>query len=268
MAAVLTIICLALACLLACPVTGHAAERMRVDVELVLAVDVSRSMMAEELALQRRGYVEALADPDIGAILAGGRLGRVALTYVEWSGAGDQIVVVPWRVLASPRDAEAFSDELANAAAHVAFRTSISAALDAAVALIASNDIDGERRIIDISGDGANNDGEPVTLARDRALEQGITINGLPLVTGMGLGGRVEVQEVDQYYRDCVIGGPGAFSMPVRDWEQFGQAVKHKLALELSALPLPSPAAHPFPVSAGFDCLAGEKLWKLQNGKS
>ena len=251
---------------------GHAfadESDIAVDIELVLAVDVSRSMMAEELAIQRRGYVEALADPSIASAILGGRHKRVALTYVEWSGNVEQRVVLPWRLIASADDARRFSEDLDAAPANRSFRTSVSSALRFSAALFDGNGFASDSRIIDISGDGANNDGGPVEIARDEAVASGITINGLPIVTGLGLTGRVEFGDVDGFYRNCVIGGPGAFAIAVREWPQFGEAVRRKLQLELSGARIPEvDAASPFMPVAGFDCLAGERLWNLQHGRS
>lgn len=242
---------------------------VNVDIELVLAVDVSRSMMAEELAIQRRGYVEALADPAISAAILSGRHGRVALTYVEWSGEAEQRVVVPWRLIASVEDARDFAGELDAAPANSSFRTSVSAALRFSARLFDGNGFASASRIIDISGDGANNDGGPVEAARSDVVARGITINGLPIVTGIGLMGRVEFADVEGFYRNCVIGGPGAFAIPVREWRQFGEAVRRKLQLELSGAggQRGDDRAGLVPV-AGFDCLGGERLWNRQHGRS
>lgn len=244
-----------------------------VDVELVLAVDVSLSMMAEELAVQRKGYVAALRDPSVVAAMLGGERGSVAITYVEWAGAGAQQAVIPWRLIADEADAAAFAMDLERAPIQRSFRTSISSAIDHAVASIETNAFSGTSRVIDVSGDGANNDGAAVTEARDRAIALGITINGLPIVARVGLAGNVEVDAMDTYYANCVIGGPGAFSVPVENWSEFAQAVRHKLTLELSKLGTDAPGYTGRATLAAirqaekYDCLAGERLWMLQNGK-
>lgn len=248
-------------------------ENGQVDVELVLAVDVSLSMMAEELAVQRKGYVAALRDPSIVAAMLGGERGSVALTYVEWASAGEQQTVISWRRISTEAEAESFAAELERAPIQRSFRTSISSAIDHAIMLIEENGFAGTSRVIDISGDGANNDGAAVTEARDRAIAKGITINGLPIVARVGLAGNVEVGSMDEYYANCVIGGAGAFSLPVKNWSEFAGAVRRKLTLELSDLDATSPddwgrvirAAANSP--GAYDCLAGERLWMLQNGK-
>ncbi len=258
---------------LAAAVSPPPAPPAAVDVELVLAVDVSLSMMAEELVVQRKGYVEALRDPAVVAAMFGGTHRRVALIYVEWAGAKEQQVVIPWRVLEAEADALRFADDLSRAPVRRSFRTSLSGAIDFAVSLIETNGIGGTQRIIDMSGDGANNDGAAVTAARDRAVAQGITVNGLPIVARVGLAGGVEVGGMDEYYANCVIGGPGAFSIPVRNWSEFSQAVREKLTLELSGVPGSGDShRHVLPAAAtaaggAYDCLAGERLWMLQNGK-
>jgi hypothetical protein len=247
-------------------------EAIPVDVELVLAVDVSLSMMREELEVQRRGYVEALRDPTVIEAMLGGLHGRVAIAFMEWSGEKEQLTVIDWRVIASQADARAFAAALEAAPVSRSFRTSISSAIDRAVAKIDGNGIAGSTRVIDISGDGANNDGAGVADARDRAVAAGIVINGLPIVARVGLAGNVEVGAMDAYYANCVIGGPGAFSIPVQDWREFSWAVRRKLALELSGTHPPAPIVLPAAMSGEparnpVDCLAGEKLWLLQNGK-
>ncbi len=249
------------------------AAKADVDVELVLAVDVSLSMMAEELAVQRNGYVAALRDPSVIAAMLGGEKGRVAITYVEWAGAGEQQIVIAWRVLETPGDAGRFADDLSRAPVQRSFRTSLSGAIDHAVSLIETNDFAGAQRVIDISGDGANNDGAAVAEARDRAVARGITVNGLPIVARVGLAGNVEVGAMDEYYANCVIGGPGAFSIPVRNWSEFSQAVRQKLTLELSGVretghdDAAVMTVQAIAGGAAYDCLAGERLWILQNGK-
>jgi len=245
---------------------------IRVDVELVLAVDVSMSMMIQELRIQRDGYVAALGDPRVHQAMFSGPNRRVAIAYVEWSGAAEQRIVVPWTVLSGPKDAIAFSDRLRDAPTYRFFRTSVSGAMEFAAMLFDGNGISGETRVIDVSGDGANNDGIPVTVARDAAVAAGIVINGLPLMTDIGLVNNFDVRDLDSYYAECVIGGPGSFSLPVRTWEEFGDAVRRKLIREIShreqAPPFPEHVLVGMPVAGiGYDCLAGERLWNLQQGK-
>ena len=247
---------------------AHAAEP--VDVQLVLAVDVSLSMSPGELEIQRRGYAAALTHDTVLQAIADGAYGRIAVTYVEWAGATTQRVVVPWTVIAGKADAERFVASMSARPPDSARRTSISAALDFAADLFAESGFEGMKRVIDVSGDGPNNQGGPVDAVRDRLVGQGITINGLPLMTTGGFTSAYDVPHLDRYYGDCVIGGPGAFMVPVDDWPQFPEAVRRKLVMELagpgSPLRAAEEAAHPpvLPAAGGppADCLAGEKMWR------
>lgn len=252
---------------LICALPVHAQERTEVDVELFLAVDVSRSMQPFELEIQRRGYAAALVSPEVQAAIAGGMLGRIAITYVEWAGASSQRTVVPWTLLESPEQALAIAAQITAHFDSALRRTSISGVIDHAAVSIDANAFDGLRRVIDVSGDGPNNVGDPVTAARDRALAQGITINGLPLMTqGDDITSRWNIPDLDAYYTACVIGGSGAFVLPVTDWAGFEAAVRRKLVLEIAAVPqLPDRlwrAQATLRGGAPYDCLVGEKLWK------
>lgn len=242
------------------PQTERAAPALtEVDVELALMVDVSRSMTPRELEIQRRGYAEALRSDEVIGAIRDGMLGRVALTYVEWAGRDSERVVVDWRLIETRADAEAFAGALTAGFDGGMRRTSISSAIFYAEWQLRTNAYQGLRRVIDVSGDGPNNSGRPVTLARDVALAQGITINGLPLMTNEGLGSQWHLDDLDLYYADCVIGGPGAFAIPVLDWSEFEEAVRRKLVLELAGTP---PARlYRAEARAGYDCLIGEKIW-------
>ena len=207
-----------------------SAQGLQVDVELVLAVDVSRSMNAAEAKLQREGYVAALSNPAFTSAIEDGMLGRIAVTYVEWAGHFSQRVAVDWFVIDSAEAALGFAKRVGENSPGSARGTSISGVLDFGAGKIRDNAFDGLRKVIDVSGDGANNIGRPVLDARQDALEQGITINGLPiLVPGAGT-----ISILDDYYADCVIGGPGAFSLPARGMEEFALAIRRKLILEVS----------------------------------
>jgi hypothetical protein len=151
-------------------------------VELVIAVDVSYSMDPDEQALQREGYILGLTSPEFLDALQQGAHGKIAVTYFEWAGAADQKIVVPWRIIDGPAAAKAFTDEIAAAPYRRAFRTSISGALHFALPLFENSGFHGLRRVIDVSGDGVNNQGDVVTIVRDAVLERGITINGLPIL--------------------------------------------------------------------------------------
>ena len=242
-----------------------AAIAEPVDVELILAVDVSLSMSPEELAIQRDGYAAALTHEQVIRAIEGGVHGRIALSYVEWAGDSVQHVIVPWTIIANQDDARRVAESLTIAPSHSARRTSISGMLDFAADLFAESAHSGMRRVVDVSGDGPNNQGAPVTEARDALVGQGITINGLPLMTtGSGFSGRYDLADLDAYYRDCVIGGPGAFMVPVNDWSHFPEAVRRKLVLELAGgtrdgrkLPVVRAAVE----AGGADCMIGEKMW-------
>jgi hypothetical protein len=239
-----------------------SADDVPVDVELVLAVDVSRSMTQRELEIQRRGYAEAIASAEVVAAIRGGPEGRVALTYMEWAGAGSQRSVVGWTLIASTADARAFAGRLTARFDSNLSRTSISGAIDAAADSFQGNGFAGWRQVIDVSGDGPNNHGRPVEAARDAALARGIVINGLPLMTDEGMGRQWHLADLDRYYRDCVIGGPAAFVIPVRDWSEFAMAVRQKLVLEL--VHRPDVRVHKAQFAPGqpkYDCLIGERIW-------
>lgn len=241
-----------------------AATELEVDAELFLAVDVSRSMAPRELEIQRRGYAEALTSQEVVSAIRKGLLGRVAVTYVEWAGNYSQRIIVDWTLISNQQEAQDFADRLTAEFNTAMRRTSISGALDYAAGQFEGNGFISNRQIVDISGDGPNNQGRPVTGARDDALARGIVINGLPLMTREGMGSQFTLEDLDDYYRSCVIGGPGAFVVPVYDWEQFPAAVRQKLILEL-AEPAELPiirASYTGAAETGYDCLIGEKIWQ------
>jgi len=234
-----------------------------VDVELVLAVDVSWSMDVEEQAMQRQGYVDALRHPDVIGAIAKGDWQRIAVVYVEWAGNGLDRVVVPWTIIENASDAYAFAEKLDRAPIGRMRRTSISSILQRSVDMF-DNGIDGMRRVVDVSGDGPNNMGMLVTAARDEALQQGIVINGLPIMIKRGNpGGYFHLDRLDLYYEDCVIGGFGSFMITVNSAEKFQEAIRRKLVLEIaSAQPQVMPAGWRPPGSPPrVDCAIGEKQW-------
>ncbi len=210
------------------------AETIPVDVELVLAVDVSFSMTRYEQMLQRDGYRLALTSRAFLQALRGGAYGRIAVAYVEWAGRFDQHVVVPWRLIEGPELADAFADELGRAAYQRAARTSISAALNFAQGLFATSGYRGLRRVIDVSGDGPNNSGEPVAPMRNAVVAVGTVINGLPLMIHHPFRGTDDAAHLDWYYKDCVTGGPGSFVITVHGLEQFVEATRRKMVLEIA----------------------------------
>jgi Protein of unknown function (DUF1194) len=172
-----------LACLCAAAFFAATARAgTEVDVALVLAVDVSWSMDPDEQELQRNGFVEAFRSPQVHDAIRNGMLGRIAVTYFEWAGVPHQQVVVPWTVIDGPAGALAFAERLARSPPGRAFYTSVSGAIDFGAGLLAQIKVEAVRRVIDVSGDGANNDGRPVTVARDAAVEKGIVVNGLPVM--------------------------------------------------------------------------------------
>lgn len=240
---------------------AQAQDRVEVDVELFLAVDISRSMQAFELEIQRRGYAEALASDDIWAAIQRGALQRIAVTYVEWAGAGSRREIVPWTLIDTRDDLQRIAKTIAESPVQAMRRTSISSVLGRAAFSIEANSYEGLRRVIDISGDGPNNEGLPVTEARDRATAVGITINGLPLMTYDPYGeySRWGIPDLDAYYRNCVIGGIGAFLIPVTSWEEFPAAVRRKLVLEIAGV---EPERIWRAQSQTYDCLIGERLWE------
>ncbi len=219
---------------------AEPARAEPVDLELVLAVDVSPSMDDFEAEQQRQGYLAALAHPAVLAAIAGGELGRIAVSYVEWAGEDHQRTVVGWSLIDDAESARAFAERLAARPVGGAPYTSISAAIDFARRSFASNGFEGRRRVIDISGDGPNSAGRPVEAARDEAIADGITINGLPVFNarpnpdGAGL-----AVDLDLYYELKVIGGPGAFSM-IAELDAFAPTILRKLVREIAA-PKPGP---------------------------
>ena len=239
-----------------------SANAVPVDVELILAVDVSYSMDPEEQALQREGYVQALRSKEFLTALREGAHGKIAVTYFEWAGQFDQKVLMPWRLIDGPEAADAVADELARAPYRRASRTSISGGLLFAKPLFDTSGYRGVRRVIDVSGDGANNAGVPVVPTRDGVTAAGITINGLPIMIRRSRGSMMDIDNLDVYYEDCVIGGPGAFVVPIHDRSQFVEATRTKLILEIAGR---QPEARVVPAAAKeprVNCLIGEKLWQ------
>ncbi len=240
------------------------AQMTEVDLELVLAVDVSRSMDFEEQRIQREGYVAAFRHSEVVRAIASGEIGKIAVTYLEWAGSAHQTVVVPWTILASHEDAFAFADKLEGGETTRERGTSISNGLSFATQLFESSGGNGLRQTIDVSGDGANNMGAPIVPTRDTVVAQGITINGLPIMLRPSMAASIEpfgIADLDVYYEDCVIGGPGAFMITVKDRSQFQAAIRRKLVLEIAGL---EPEPRVIPVAglikeSRIDCMVGEK---------
>jgi len=250
------------------PTSPVFAEQVPVDLELVLAIDVSGSVDWQEAALQRDGYVQALRSDAFVKAVQSGVLGRIAVTYVEWAGDGIQMPVLDWDVIKDQKSAEAFSERLAKTHIESGPWTSISSLIDYAVPLFKDNGYEGTRRVIDISGDGPNNTGRLVTSARDAAVRQGVVINGLPIINDrLQPSGRPQIKDLDKYYRACVIGGLGAFIVVAHDFNDFARAVRRKLIFEIvdatppEFTPQPHGARSIQPAQAIFElgCDVGER---------
>jgi len=237
-----------------------------VDVELVIAVDVSYSMDMDELAVQREGYAQAIVSKDFLQALKSGPNNKVAVTYFEWSASTDQKIIVPWRVIEGPESADAVAAEIMKTPVRQGSNTSISGAINFALPLFQENPYRGLRRVIDISGDGPNNNGAPVTGARDAALEKGITINGLSIMVKEP-SYSTDIYDLDLYYEDCVIGGPGSFVVTLKDLDNFKEAIRTKLILEVAGRTPEHrivPAAEKEP---RVPCLIGETFWEDRWGR-
>jgi hypothetical protein len=214
-----------------------ARAEMPVDLQLVLAVDVSRSIDEVEAELQRRGYVEALTNQRVIDAILSGEHKRIALCYTEWAGTHYQMVVIDWSVIDSPAAARRFADKLAEAPRTSQSWTAVGAAMAFAAQRFENSGFESKRRVIDISGDGRTNDGPPAELIRDRLVPQGIVINGLPVMMNRANFGRPADTGLDKYYEENVIGGPGAFMISAQNFDDFGRAVRSKLIREISAAP-------------------------------
>jgi hypothetical protein len=219
------------------PGAGRAEES--VDLLLVLAVDVSRSIDDDEARLQREGYRSAMTDPRVLEAIRAGMMGAIAVAYVEWAGSDYQRLVIPWTHIGSTAEAEAWAEALEQAPRVALSWTSISGGLDFSMRTLTESPFEGTRRVIDVSGDGVNNSGVPVEAVRDRVVAQGVTINGLPIMNDRPTFGRPSPMPLDQYYREAVIGGEGAFLIAAEDFESFGNAVRRKLVREIAGLPGP-----------------------------
>jgi hypothetical protein len=238
-----------------------------VDVELVLAVDVSYSMDMDELAIQREGYAQAIVSKEFLQALKSGPNGKISVTYFEWAASSDQKIIIPWRVIDGPETADAVASEIMKTPIRRASRTSISGAINFAMPLFEENPYRGLRRVIDISGDGPNNNGSPVTAARDAALEKGVVINGLPIMVKEPSYSTMDIDNLDFYYEDCVIGGPGSFVVTIKDRDKFKEAIRTKLLLEVAGK---TPERRIVPVAEKeprVNCMIGEKIWQDRWGR-
>ncbi|MGH7090142.1 MAG: DUF1194 domain-containing protein [Stellaceae bacterium] len=225
---------------------GAARAAENVDVALVLAADVSRSIDDGEFQLQRKGYAEGIASPRVLAAIQAGAHHAIAVCFVEWAGPEEEAVVANWAVIRDGETAQVFAQTLLNAPRSYTGRTSISAAIDFAMTLFPKSGVTAERRIIDVSGDGTNNAGRPVTEARDQAVAQGVTINGLAIINerpeGYFFAHTSPPGGLPHYYQENVVGGPAAFVTVVKNFDTFGDAITNKLLTEIAAVLPPSSA--------------------------
>ncbi|MBP1873985.1 hypothetical protein J2Z19_003704 [Ensifer adhaerens] len=247
-----------------------SAERSSfdVDLELVLAVDVSYSMEIDEQQLQRQGYVDAFLQPELVAAIRSGPIGRIAVTYVEWGGSAVQ--VLPWTLIDGVDTARQFSETLQRQPTRRISFTSISNALAFSRHLFRLSPFRGVRRVIDISGDGPNNSGVPAPVARNSTVAQGIVIDGLPIL--LPRGDLESIPDLDAYYEHCVIGGDGAFLLKVSDTSDFGEAILSKLIVEIrgpnvARLQRSEPFVRRVDAKAGYNCFVGEEMQERRIGQ-
>lgn len=232
--------------LVALSMTAPARAAEPVDLLLVLAADVSRSVDSEKFKLQREGYAAAIADRRVIEAITAGRNHRIAVLFLEWSGLGNQKVVIDWMPIDGPKAAQEFGDRLLESPRSFADRTSISGGIDFAVAQIARAPFAAERQTIDVSGDGTNNAGRNVSQARDEALALGIAINGLVILSERPMPWNPEHTNppggLANYYRTNVTGGPGSFVLEAKDFGSFGEAIIKKMIAEIADATLPGAA--------------------------
>jgi hypothetical protein len=244
-----------------CLPVAATVDDLPVDLELVLAVDISASMTPDEQQLQRQGYVDALRSERLLQAVRTGAFGRIAIVYVEWADSATQNIVMPWTLLDTEESFSRFADGLAMLPIGRDFNTSLSQALLFSRGLFDGNGFRGERKVIDISANGPNNRGPRIETARDIVLADGITINGLPIMTRLRWGGGLySIAGLDFYFEDCVIGGPGAFVVAVRNVREFAATIERKLILEIAHRPgdLILPIAD-IERPHKMDCMVGEK---------
>jgi hypothetical protein len=219
-----------------------AATGEEVDLLLVLAADVSRSIDSGKFNLQRNGYAAAITDPRVLEAIRSGPRGKIGIAFVEWSGISSQKVIIDWTIVADAKSAQGFAAQVVEMQRPFADRTSISAGIDFALAQLERAPLRSSRRAIDVSGDGTNNSGRDVASARDAAVAAGVTINGLVILSETPLPWNADHTNppggLAKYYEDNVIGGPGAFVMAAKNFESFGQAIINKMIAEIAARPV------------------------------
>lgn len=217
-------------------ISTEVAGKVAVDLALVLAVDSSMSVDPTEATTQRAGYIRALRDKRVADAVRGGPIGRVAICYVEWSSPYQQAVIIPWRVISDAAGAKKFADDLESIPYKPGSTTSISGGIDFSVKQFKSMDFEPSRKVIDVSGDGYSDYGRPLTESRDEAVAAGITINGLAVMAERGQGRMSAPDDLDTYYRDNVIGGPGSFYLAVHTLDDFSRSILQKMVMEISSL--------------------------------
>src|SRR5262245_52964640 len=231
--------------LLAMAWANQAQAAEKVDLLLVLAADVSRSVDDPKFRLQRSGYAAALENPRVLEAIRSGANRRIAVAYLEWSGVVSQRVVIDWTIISDEKSAREFGDRLLEAPRSFADRTSISAGIDFAMTQLERAPFEALRRTIDVSGDGTNNSGRDVTSARDDAVAKGVTINGLVILSESPTPWNPEHTNppggLAAYYRNNVVGGPGAFVMVAENFKSFGNALINKLIAEIAESPQATP---------------------------
>jgi hypothetical protein len=221
--------------LLLATIAPPASAREAVDLELVMTTDVSWSIDDSEAQLQRKGFADAFRSIAIIRAIRSGILRRIAVAYMDYSSSDFNRVVIDWRIIHDQASAKKFADDLLKASLTSGRRTSISDAVEMAADMIETNDIEGTRRVIDVSGDGPNNWGRYVDDVRDAVIKRRITINGLPIMNPAdAFNSRYYLADLDLYYRGCVIGGPGAFYIVANSFEDYARAIRRKLVLEIA----------------------------------
>jgi hypothetical protein len=238
---------LALMAFLASALTAPVVAAEQVDLLLVLAADVSRSVDDPKYRLQRSGYAAALENPRVLEAIRSGAHRSIAVCFLEWSGVVSQKVVIDWTMIRDDKSAREFGDRLLEAPRSFADRTSISAGIDFSLGQLNRAPYESVRRTIDVSGDGTNNSGRDVTIARDEAVNKGVTINGLVILSESPTPWNPEHTNppggLANYYRNNVVGGPGAFVMVAENFQSFGKALINKLIAEIAQTRVPRHAA-------------------------
>lgn len=242
---------------------GSTRAEQQVDLALMLAVDVSESVDAQEAVLQRQGYVQAIQAPDVVEAILGGPHGRIVLSYVEWAGPDHYFTIIDWSMIDSRESAASFAARLSREGFTQGYTTSITALFRRARGAFERLQVEADRKVLDVSGDGPNNDGGYIPHARERTIKAGVTINGLPILNDRPApSGYPRLENLADYYRNCVIGGAGSFQISAESFEVFAQAIRRKMVREIAARPAPARRSRLFHLAAsheGYDCSIGER---------